>query len=240
MGQTEYTAAVLADSPVAFYKLDEASGLPQDSSGNGRHMTTTTGSPQYQQTGPFSGSSAIYFNAAGALENFSTGTPVSTATSNVSAECWGKGLQHASGAQRFMNNGDGITTGWRLYKDSGAGKTVSLTVGSSGNIALVPKSCSDDQWYHYVIVLNGTTDWDLHVNGDLFLADIFEGVSGVFVTPATETRIGPATNSANIWVSNVSFYDSILSPTRIRAHYEAALDYVARPFQIAMGGRGLA
>jgi hypothetical protein len=34
-----YVDEVLADSPRAFYRLNEASGLPQDSSGNGLHMT---------------------------------------------------------------------------------------------------------------------------------------------------------------------------------------------------------
>jgi hypothetical protein len=38
----DYEAAVMADSPRAYWKFQELSGLPQDSSGNGLHWTSWT------------------------------------------------------------------------------------------------------------------------------------------------------------------------------------------------------
>ena len=63
-----YTAAVLAEPNLAaYYKLDEASGLPQDSGPSGWHMaamqTTNGGSITYGHPGPFAGSSSIRFTA---------------------------------------------------------------------------------------------------------------------------------------------------------------------------------
>jgi hypothetical protein len=46
-----YSSEVLADSPRGYWRMNEASGNPQDSSGNGLHMDTTTGTPIYSQTG---------------------------------------------------------------------------------------------------------------------------------------------------------------------------------------------
>ena len=46
-----YFSAILADHPVAYYRLDESSGQPQDSSGNNMHTNITNGSPMYGQTG---------------------------------------------------------------------------------------------------------------------------------------------------------------------------------------------
>ena len=35
-----YSSEVMADAPVVYYKLDETSGSPQDSSGNGNHASS--------------------------------------------------------------------------------------------------------------------------------------------------------------------------------------------------------
>ena len=44
-----YFDEVMADSPAAYWRMDEASGQPQDSSGNGNNTTTTSGTPTYSQ-----------------------------------------------------------------------------------------------------------------------------------------------------------------------------------------------
>ena len=47
-----YASEVLADSPAAYYRCQEASGLIQDSSGNGRNADTAFGVAVYQQSSP--------------------------------------------------------------------------------------------------------------------------------------------------------------------------------------------
>lgn len=46
-----YSSEVLALSPSAYYRLNEASGLIQDSSVNARHATSVIGTATYSQTG---------------------------------------------------------------------------------------------------------------------------------------------------------------------------------------------
>ena len=47
-----YFDEVMADSPVAYYRMDEASGLIQDSSGNGNNATVLNGTtPTYSEPG---------------------------------------------------------------------------------------------------------------------------------------------------------------------------------------------
>lgn len=53
MGLAAYEVEVLADAPVAYWRLDDAAGLPVDSSGAGNNMTAVTGTPIYQSAGAF-------------------------------------------------------------------------------------------------------------------------------------------------------------------------------------------
>lgn len=46
-----YADVILADGPVAYYRLNEASGNPQDSSTSANHATSTGGTPGYRQPG---------------------------------------------------------------------------------------------------------------------------------------------------------------------------------------------
>lgn len=64
-GAGSYSSAVLEDSPLRYYKLDEASGLPQDSGSNGSHILTVTGAPTYGETSLVGGDgNSISFNGA--------------------------------------------------------------------------------------------------------------------------------------------------------------------------------
>lgn len=52
-----YDSLILAQSPLAYWKFDETSGAPQDSSGNARHLTVGGGNVIYGLPGPFGGRS---------------------------------------------------------------------------------------------------------------------------------------------------------------------------------------
>lgn len=93
--QSDYIAAVLADAPVAYYVLNEGSGQPQDSSGNGRHTTgtRTTGTPStsYGLGGPGDGTT---LSMSSQNRTFVVPSPVMTATDNFTVEAWvGVGTQ---------------------------------------------------------------------------------------------------------------------------------------------------
>src|SRR6187397_210361 len=159
MPATEYSAAVLASGPRAFWKMQEASGFPQDASGNALHMTSTTGTPTYQQTGPFTSDFSIFLSAG--PTRFSR-SPTSTVVDNFTCELWYNysTLTAAATVYRDDNNGG---VGWGLQIDSTGhiqGYYNSLLT-SAGSTALVAGN-----WYH-VVVLRRATVWEIYINGQV-------------------------------------------------------------------------
>jgi hypothetical protein len=199
MAQAEYTTAVLADSPAAFWKLDEASGLPQDSSGNARHFTTTTGTPTYQQAGPFTGAYGILLQTT-TNEGF-TRAVFDTATDNVTIEAW-------------LRQADGFTVAHN-------GANVVVTAGGTTVLSSVPLG-TDLVTYKQIVALRRSGTWEIYKDGDLFNTGSTASIS----TPTGSFKVGIAGSfAAGSVVSNVSYYATAISAARIRAHYEAAIDY---------------
>ena len=65
-----YREEVLADAPAGYWPLGDASGNPQDASGNARHVTVVGGTPIYGVPGPVSGTTAVTFD--GTTEYFTS------------------------------------------------------------------------------------------------------------------------------------------------------------------------
>jgi hypothetical protein len=92
--QDEYAAEVIAANPWSYYLLNEASGMPQDSSGNGRHCTQSliipggSGSFTYGLPGPFDGSSSIRFTANGSDIWFQGPGSGGIGDTCVTLQCW--------------------------------------------------------------------------------------------------------------------------------------------------------
>jgi hypothetical protein len=214
MAQAEYTTAVLADSPAAFWKLDEASGLPQDSSGNARHFTTTTGTPTYQQAGPFTGAYGILLQTT-TNEGF-TRAVFDTATDNVTIEAW---LRQADPVSWFLvSNGTHLTDGFTVAHN---GANVVVTAGGTTVLSSVPLG-TDLVTYKQIVALRRSGTWEIYKDGDLFNTGSTASIS----TPTGSFKVGIAGSfAAGSVVSNVSYYATAISAARIRAHYEAAIDY---------------
>lgn len=232
MAQSNYNTEVLADNPVAFYKLDEASGLPQDSSGNGNHMTSSLGTIAYDQGSPFSGAKSIkYGDNTNSSHHFRN--VVLTATDNFSIELWGYVFAASTSATGVLNGAPQTSNGYgvrlhRLTSPSaglGWGAFFSGIGASSASIGLPCR----DTWCHVVIVRD-SGNWLNYFNGDLYVND---GTVGTLIAPSGSTFIGNYQNAQTLGLfSNVSFYNTALSAARIKAHYNAALDLSARPLTV--------
>lgn len=211
-----YVAAVLASNPVGFWKMDEASGMPQDSSGNGNHMTAlSAGTPDYQQAGPFSGAYGIRLQGG---ENFRRLAPVSTVTNNFSLEMfylW----EAAGGNDRLFYNGDfDSDPGWGIDYQSGGSKIRALY----GGVAWEAESTftvdnGPPVWHHIIIVRDaGTTKY--YVNGALDTANAGTNTPN---TPTTATFIG-STSLVTGTYSMCAIYSTALSAADAAAHYAAS------------------
>ena len=215
MGAFLYSQAVLADSPRGFYKMDELSGLPQDSSGNGNHMTDNPGpggqDQTYRLTGPWSGSFGI---RQGGGRYFSRNV-ISTQTNNFTLETWFR-FEAAGGADIVICNGSRTSDGWCIDYDSATGH-LRMLYGGVAFQANSAEFADADEWNHVVMTRDaGTTKY--YWNGALDTANAGTDTPN---TPSTRWQIGSDAQLQGTW-SNVALYNTALSLARVSAHYDAA------------------
>lgn len=222
-----YASEIAADSPVVWYRLQEASGDPQDSSGNGNHVTTTTGTPNYQQASPITSEPSDYsIDLDGDPTYFSAADHATLDLGDVfTMEAWTKRTRTA-------------TEETIICKYAAAGGPYCMEILSNDRLALVRTNigviCSSTNTYtdtsgfhHLAITKNGST-----------IALYFDG-SDVTGTPSNQTftdsneglHIGhQATSLPFVGVlDEVAVYATALSSARISAHYNAATDTSGTP-----------
>ena len=217
-----YESEVLADSPTAWYRLEETSGdVASDNAGTndgtvfGADLTGTTGLSQLGSAATFDGvddhiqipthvamnpaapfSVEFWMNAAGWGQN-DLGRPVSS-----------------------INSGE--TDGWDFYLNRNPGR-ISFNLGDgTGQDIITFEGISLDALYHIVGTHDGT-DARLYINGSLGAGPTARGYSA---QDSVASQIGRRAYDAARWfdgvVDEVAVYDQALSPTRISAHYDAA------------------
>lgn len=229
MALADYVAAVLADSPRAYWKLDEASGLPQDSSGNGFHMTnsnSTSGAPTYHATGPMLGGDFAIAFLRSNLDGFSRSTSITSAVDNFTYELWMNWNGGTTDEGYIMCNiGSGVGHHFEMRQPS---KKLEMTYDAVADMGLSATTFVASTWYHVVMLRrSGTTFY--YVNGAL---DSTKGTN----TPNIPTQgptialpnTTPATsNTFDGSLAHCAYYQTALSAARILVHYNAALAYPA-------------
>lgn len=210
-GLDAYIAAVLDSSPRAFYKLDDLSGLPVDSSGNGLDMTSKTiAAGHYRQAGPFDGWFATYF---GGDESCSRAA-ISAQNDNVTIESWFN-LQILQADTQGMIGQQSGGAGYALYMTA-ATKPVVLLQGV-GFEALWPTAVAIGDW-HLLVATRRAGVWKYAMDGVIVSANAGSDAPN---TPWTTTAIHGASAMAALY-SMTAFYDRSLPDDEILAHFEAA------------------
>lgn len=224
MGVANYTAAVLASAPDAYWPLDEYNAV-RDISGNNRPMTSLSiPAAQYGQAGPVNGFKGVRCpGSTGA-----TRASFSTQLDNFTAEFWFNGEVFAADFQGMFANQDGGTAGWQFLMRSSR-RVVALAQGvgflATGNTILTAST-----WYHLVVTRRSTV-WMYFVNGQVDLANA--GTTSPVGTPAT-TFIHTASSLQGLY-SHVAYYDRSLSNAEIATHYQAA--FIADDLAVSPGLR---
>jgi hypothetical protein len=221
MGQTEYTAAVLTDSPKAFMKLNEGSGLPQDSSGNGNHIASQfgVGTITYSQAGPFSGSSSIFFDSTSNTATFNYSSILSTVVDNMCLELWAKHQNASSQTGPWFTLGNFANDGMSI-----GGPESGNFVAYTGGIPNYPGPALPNIWHHTAF-LRRSGSWEFYHDGDPMNIGF---ASNTPTAASIASFFGAYYISHKINLSNIAFYETAPSAARIRAHYEAAIDYISR------------
>lgn len=229
-GTSALAAEILRDAPLAYWKLDESSGLAQDSSGNGYHMTTVSGITYQDQMlladsilYPRFGTTTARFSRAGTL---GLATPV---TGDFTFQCV------------FMGWTNVPSTQYSLFSFSASGETAAT------NFQLAPRITTsgelEDLW-EYGAGVNEVTTLERHIipaGRPMHLAFVRDSVNleyrfysgGVLLGKkayanapsgggSCATYLGYNTsNTGQFWMGHAAFFSSVIDEERIQAWFRA-------------------
>lgn len=226
-----YSAAVLADSPLAYFRLDETSGTTlTDSSGNAHNGTYV--SPTLGVTGATSdGDKAATFNGTSAYAFAAGGGAawVPTHASSWTFECWAKftstgfaGLATIRTPSPFADSG--ITCNITIGRTAGRIGAETWDWANSGSRVISSANNNDGNWHHVAVTFDQPTNTlKLYIDGSLNDTKT-QGTTG----GAGNRQVTLAANNGGTsqWfpgsLDEFAVYGAALSAARIAAHYAAA------------------
>ncbi len=213
----------MADTPLRYYRMSEASGTTAyDVSGSGANGTYNA-SPTLGSAGAISGDSAdksVTFNGSSQYVGGISVTGMPTGNGVASIEAWV--FVTGSPASNAIIAGYGKSAAHQrlgIYMDTSRKLYADTQSGATGGSAAV----SINAWHHVVGTWDGTT----------LICYVDGAVGGTTATPGAMTTPGSATamtiavdvTAAGSWfpgrIDEVAYYGACLSSTRITAHYNA-------------------
>jgi hypothetical protein len=226
-GAASYHDTVLADGPVAYYRLEELSGTTAvDSSGNGRDGTytfSTGGSPHLGLPGIETNS--IFYDAVGADYGYvdAPGTGLD-GTTPFSAEFWVQPTSQPSSWTVPLEVAQ-YPNGWNVYisgADAGNGAASYFYLDMRPPIfnSSYPDTVQFLHWHHVVVTYDGSVA-NLYVNGKQhgpFTATGFSPAAGSHAHLGSGQ--GSGWNPILAGLDEVAFYTNVLTFTQITNHYQ--------------------
>lgn len=222
---TGYQATILADTPIAYYRLDELQGtIADDSSGNAYQGSinggVTLGAASLLTDPADTGDTAMTFNgASGFIGSLST-SMIPTGAHAWSLECWCR-------VSSLPTNQWNAMVGWGnraalqmavLYMNN-TSSVYTFQIGFFGSM-LVGSTFTTNTTYHVVGTYDGT-NVRLYVNGALvagptaFALNLVANFVAIGADGASVVEFYPGT------LDECAFYNYALSAVQVSAHYTA-------------------
>src|ERR1044071_3619919 len=226
-----YAAEVVADSPVSWWRLDEAPGSTVFKDSMGRHDGAWNSLPDQGVPGVAAGNSATHFTLANRTYG-SVPFSFDLNSSTISVECWVKTTNISStlspvGSWAATLNLEGYmfikeSTEWRTAFSFG--NDFIYTYVPMGNLPLD----HSERWTHLVFTSSPADGWTVYYNG-LNTGGPFSP-SGWILNNNAPFLIGANVPGASDYdnyfdgtIDEVAVYPTVLSAQRIQQHYQAAL-----------------
>jgi hypothetical protein len=214
-----YSSEVLADTPIGYWRLGDASGTTMtDSSGNSRNGTYAN-SPTLGTTGLLTSDSDTAVTFASASSQ-SASVPDDNSLDNLTAitvEAWIK-PSTVSGTPLIVNRDTSTVRSFQFRLN--AGKLEFLKTTGTIVTAASASTLSTGTVYHVAAVYNGT-DIRLYINGVLDGTPASATGGMGIITRPLEIGVRAGTNFFNGVIDEVAVYGTGVSATRIAAHYAA-------------------
>ena len=222
-GGSGYRSVVLADGPVAYWRLGESSGAAAaDASGHG-NAGSYVGSPSLGQAGALVGDPDTSVGLNGTSQFMEVPFAAALNPSVFSVEAWVYPTGGAGSFRSVLTSRDTPVRGLSLYASDSNTWQAWLGTGAS-YLKLLGPAVAMNAWTHLVVTYNGSTA-SLYVNGSLAAS------TGLAYSPNTvrPMRIGAGrTESAGGdymlpgRIDEVALYGTALSAAAVTTHYQAA------------------
>jgi hypothetical protein len=253
----DYPSTILADHPVAYYRLEEPSGSATiaDSSGNGftgyvTYVTQADGTTVFPQLGVpgIDTHSALFATSTGVGQGH-VDIPVNSTINPTlgdgvtgapfSAELWVQATTQSSGYgvplddSGFFNTQNPNSSGWNFYQTAagvGTPSTWSFSLRPNPGFVGNGPQVTLGQWTHLVLSYNGTTV-TFYVNG---VAANTYAVPQFIANDGSEDMLlgyGPATGQSPYagYVDEVAVYNYALTATQVTNHYAIGTNSIVAP-----------
>jgi hypothetical protein len=233
-----YDTEILADSPVGYWKLNETSGTTAfDSSGN-RNNGTMVGSFTYGQPAPVPGESSLGFNGSNTQINLPNGMLGSSAYDNLTTEAWC--YDNGIGTGTMAGTISGTSNGWfDIELNDGQVRWEARNASNANNTTT--NATFLHQWHYLVMTLdNGLPR--AYLDGQLvWTSSANIGSIGPLNWSGSATTDQPGIGVWDGWflgyLCRVAIYSTALPPSRVLAHYRAAVHegaaHPTMPIQVA-------
>jgi hypothetical protein len=239
-----YTAAVMGDTPLAYYRLDETSGTTAYDfvgNNNGAYSNASLGQPGYS---PIDTDTAVAFSGDNSYVGGISGTAINFQGTGASftLEAWVNGPEGLTDETSIIAKGtgsDGTTANEQFALDIAGGHYRLLTRGNN-NVAYEADAAvgPNGTWQHVVGVYDqtsGSPTMSIYVNGEL--SGTGGGRGAGLRASSSQISIGskrlgndPKYNGTfNGLVDEVAIYSHPLSDTTVQAHYGAAYGSNTKP-----------
>lgn len=220
-----YSSEVLADSPLLYWRLGDASGTTAaDASGNGR-TGTYNGTPTLGATSLLATDSNTAVQFDGTNDYVNRAASLMSASAQGSFEFWVKAS--TPGVDAVIMQATGGSAG--SFTDVRASATVAGNIevvvnpSGSGSVVLSFAGALDNAPHHIVITYNDSTDnVRAYLDGSLADSDIHSVASSVL--NISSVGVGATASGSTFFagvLDEVAIYSSELSSTRVSAHYLA-------------------
>jgi hypothetical protein len=216
-----YSSTILADSPVAYWRLGEASGTTADNAeGTTAYDGTYVNTPTLGVTGALTNDSdtAVTFDRT-VPESVTSGSSITFNSSGWSVECWVKTawdqqsiFWYIGGAADCYPSINGPA--WGRIRIYGYNGVVACTSAPEGDIAA-------NTWAHVVVTKDASDIYSVYINGvdrTVYVASP-AWTSGTYAFSFPRPDYQPYSGS----LDEVAVYQSVLSSGQIAAHYAAGI-----------------
>lgn len=221
-----YAAAVVADLPTSWWRLDESPGSPTFADAMGRNPGTWVNSPNLGVAGVSGGNSAAYFPAGGTAYGQVPYSP-DLNTQPITVECWVH-TTNFTGAQTPVASWAATPSdrGYLFYLSDIEWRTL---IAFTDGLFYVPNGAfKSARWTHLVFTLSPAEGWTTYLNGVLAAGPY--SAAGVLLNTSYPFHIGTDVPGASGFdnyfdgtIDEVAVYPTVLSAQRIFDHYQAAL-----------------